>query len=380
MKKTTIMKKTTLTILTTLIVATMTFAQFDHSKLSRYSQQIENLEENIDKKDNEYDLYKSDFEDEIDNLDYEDDPLSALTQRVELLEEKQQKFEDVTEQKESFNIDISQIRYEVGLLVIKDMIEYLGTLQSQFASLDFQRSYTDLSSPNTFPTFQQNINHLTEKSIRKGFTLPDMDMGNAFLNTAYFLTRSIVSERRDKHNLTQETLCILDFTSQASCNLPIINFDLQYLTSELGKMNHDFNMLFGEYTSKVGYSNTFDNYISGHSDNLDSDLIPNYFTMLKNESETQRNRQLRDINFALSKVMDAYNEYERFVGQGLAYYKKFSSITNTLNPQCDNSAISTELQTRFDNMQHKLERAQLDFEKAYRGKIKQTYLKQLIEM
>lgn len=374
------MKKTTLTILTTLIAVTMTFAQFDHNKLARYQKDIESIQGKIDNKDNEYDLYRSDFEDEIDNLDYENDPLSALTQRVELLEEKQQKFEDITEQKENFNVDVTQVRYEVGLLVIKDMIEYLSTLQSQFASLDFQRSYTDLSSPNSFPTFQQNINHLTEKSIKKEFTLPDMDMGNAFLNTAYFLTRSIVSERKDKHNLTQETLCILDFTSRASCNLPIINFDLQYLTSELEKMNHDFNTLFAEYTSKVGYSNTFDNYIRGHSDNLDSDLIPNYFTMLKNEGETQRNRQLRDINFALSKVMDAYQEYERFVGQGLAYYEKFSSIANTLSPQCDNPITSAEIQTRFDNMQQKLERAQLDFEKAYRGKIKQTYLKQLIEM
>ena len=367
-------------MLTALIVTTMTFAQFDHNQLARYYKQIQNFEDNIDKKDYEYDLYASDFEDKIDNLDYEDDPLTAITQRVELLEEKQQKFEEITEQKENFDIDITQMRYEVGLLVLKDMIEYMGALQSQFASLDFQRSYADLSNLNTFPTFQQNIERLAEKSVKKEFTLPDMNMGNAFLNTAYFLTRSIVSERKDKHNLTQETLCLLDFTSQASYTLPIISYDLQYLTSELEKMTHDFNTLFGEYTSKVGYHKTFDDYIRGHSDNLDSELIPYYFTALKDETETKRNRQLRDINFALSKVMDAYQEYERFVGQGLAYYQKFSSIATGLNPQCDNPTIYAEIQTRFDNMQHKLERAQLDFEKAYRGKIKQTYLKQLIEM
>jgi len=375
------MKTTALTILSVLI-ATMTFAQFDHNKLSRYYQQIERLENDIDKQDEKFDLYRSDYEDELDELDEleDDNPLSALTQRVELLEEKQEKLEEVTEMKEDISVDVTQIRYEVGLLVIKDMIEYLGTLQSQFTSLDFQHSYADLSNPNNFPTFQQNIERLTEKSIRKEFTLPDMSMGNAFLNTAYFLTRSIVSDRKDKHNLTQETLCILDFTSQASCNLPIISFDLQYLTSELEKMNHDFNALFNEYTAKVGYNSTFDDYIRGHSDNLDIELIPNHFAMLKEQNETQRNRKLRDINFAMKKVMDAYQEYERFVGQGLAYYQKFSSIAQTLNPQCDNPAISTELQTRFDNMQHKLSRAKLDFEKAYRGKIKQTYLKQLIEM
>lgn len=373
------MKKTTLTILGALI-ATFTFAQFDYDKLSRYHKQIEHLESQIDKKNETYDLYKSDFDDALDDLDYEDDPLTAITKRVEILEEKQEKFEEVTEQKEDISIDVTQVRYEVGLLVIKDMIEYLGTLQSQFASLDFQRSYADLSNPNGFPTFQQNIGHLTEKSLKKEFTLPDMNMGNAFLNSVYFLTRSIVSDRKDKHSITKETLCILDFTSQASCNLPIISFDLQFLTSELEKMTHDFNSLFNEYTAKVGYQNTFDDYIRGHSDNLDIELIPEYFADLKNETETQRNRKLRDINFAMTKVMDAYQEYERFVGQGLAYYQKFSSIANTLNPQCDNQAISAELQTRFDNMQYKLNRAQLDFEKAYRGKIKQTYLKQLIEI
>ncbi len=373
------MKRIILSILSVLI-ATLTFAQFDYDKLSQYSIAIDNIKGEIEKQDDNFDLFMLDYEDEIDDLDYEDNPLGALTKRVELLESKQEKFEEVTQMKETISVDVTQIRYQVGLLVIKDMIEYLSTLQSQFASLDFQRSYADLSNPNTFPTFQQNVEHITEKSLRKEFTLPDMSMGNAFLNTVYFLTRSIVSDRKDKHSITQETLCILDFTSQASCNLPIISFDLQFLSYELEKMTHDFNTLFNEYTAQVGYRGNFESYIQGHSDNLDTELIPEYFEALKQENETQRNKKLRDINFGMKKIMDAYQEYEGFVGQGLAYYQKFETIANTLTPQCDNQTISTEIQTRFDNMEYKLNRAKLDFEKAYRGKIKQTYLKQLIDM
>lgn len=371
------MKKGTLTILS-IFLYTLCFCQFDNDKLSYYSSQLESIETKFDQqKDNiESDLAR--YNKTLDTLGKEAKPLDALLKRVEILEGKQQRMVEISTQEQHRAIELSRVRYEVGLLVIKDIIEYLNTLQSQFSSIDFQQSYADLSNPNSFPIYRQNVERLKEKPIRKEFTLPQMDMGNAFFNTAYFLTHAIVSNRKDKGEITQQTICILDFTSEASNNLRIISFDLQYLSSELQKMTINFDELFRNYTSKVGYNMGFNDYIIGDGDMLDTELIPIYFETLKGDNEVERSKKLRDINYSIKKIMDAYQEYEIFVRQGLAYYEKFALIISTISPQCEDQIIAADIQARFENMSYKLNRAKLDFEKAYRGKIKQTYLKQLI--
>lgn len=375
------MKKGTLTILS-IFLYTLCFCQFDYDKLDYYAGQLESIETKFDQQKNNIEADLARYNNTLDTLGKEAKPLDALLKRVEILEGKQQRMAEISTQEKHRAIELSRIRYEVGLLVIKDIIEYLNTLQSQFSSIDFQESYADLSNPNSFPIYRQNIERLKEKPVRKEFTLPEMGMGmgmsNAFFNTAYFLTHAIVSNRKDKSEITQQTVCILDFTSEASNNLRIISFDLQYLSSELQKMTINFDELFRNYTAKVGYSMGFNDYITADGDLLDTDLIPGYFEALQNDNEVERSKKLRDINYSIKKIMDAYQEYEIFVRQGLAYYEKFALIVSTLTPQCEDQIISADIQARFENMSYKLNRAKLDFEKAYRGKIKQTYLKQLI--
>lgn len=358
-------------------MATVCHAQFDENQLEKFSEEIQGIEDKFKKREKNLKKDVESLNDQISELKKQKASLENIVKRVEALEEKQGKLEELSGEERQKEIELIKVRYETGLLVIKDMIEFLKTLKSQFSGLDFQESYSSLANPNTYPSYKANTNYLKQKLLKKGFTLPDIDMGNILLNTVYSISRSLVSGQENKHDITKELVCVLDFTSKASADLRIVHYDLEFLTYELDKMIISFESLFEDYTRLVGYKRNFSLYIGDEHDNLDDELVPAYFKVLPSKDDAELEKELKSLKFGLKKTIDAYQEYEMFVRQGLAYYEKFESIVTRLEPNCSTTNISKEMQAQYQSMRNKLQKAKSDFEGAYKGKIKQTYIKQL---
>ena len=318
------------------------------------------IEDEFDQKDQELKTSLKRLEQELEQLRSGSDELSIenLSKRIAALEEKQQLVDKRDTAFRIEEIQLLEIRYEAGLLVIKDMIELMKTAKSQYSSLDFQNSYSELSNPNKFSAYGQNLSFLKEKLVKQGLTLPDINLGNVVLNTAYSITQSIVSKKDDKNSKIEELICILDFTSESSANLRIVQYDLEYLIASVDTLSLKFEQLFETYTNVVGYNESFENYITDLNDKLDSDVVPKFFLQLKQQPNNIDKSVLKDLSFGLNMVADAHQEYVGFISQNIAYYKKFNIIMGDLEPRCISSpSLQIVLERKFDESKNKLIRA-----------------------
>ena len=58
-----------------------------------------------------------------------------------------------------------------------------------------------------------------KKLVKKGLTLPDIDMQNVMLNAVYAITRSMVSIQDNKNDKTRELVCILEKVLEGNVDL-----------------------------------------------------------------------------------------------------------------------------------------------------------------
>jgi len=347
------------------------FGQIDEIKLKQLNDSIAAVESKFKEKDLKYQQVIKDLNDKLKSS-------ANLSTRLDALEKKQNIIETINEDAYIKNIELTQLRYEGGLLVIKDIMLLLDALQSQYISLDFQQSYNDISNPNQYPEYAQNIAFLKKKLVRSGLTLPDINLGNPILNVAYTITRSVVSDQPDKDNKIAELVCILDFSSQASQNLNIVKNDLKYLQFTLSKMIISYEEIFKNYALIVGYKKTFRVYLADPNDNM-AELTKTYFASLKVKDHLTQEKELKSLRFQLKKIIDAHLEFDIYIRQGLAYYEKFELIMTDLVPSCTIIALQAKLTTSHATVKTKLTNAKKSFENAYLDKIKQSYIRQLNE-
>lgn len=367
--------KQKLTALTLMIFSfSCLYAQTDSTKLKEFSQNLVDIEKKFTDRENKIlDSLKA-LNKQIDLLKGSKD----LAKRIDALEKKLESLDQLDKVTATKDVELVKVRYEAGLLVIKDIIELLKALKSQYSSLNFQQSYNQLSNPNNYSEYQQNLDFLKKKLVKGGLSLPDLNLNNAFLNVAYSIARSVVSGQSDKDNKINELVCILDFSSRANQELSSVNTDLQYLQFALDKMLINYKELFSNYTSIVGYKRAFEEYISNADDDI-PELIKTYFDKLSKKEATDKEKELKTLKFQLKKIADSYLEYEIYIRQGLAYYEKFELIIKNIQPNCQVQTLKDKIQTNYDAVKKNLSDAKASFEDAYKGKIKQSYIKQLSE-
>lgn len=317
---------------------------------------------------------------EITKLNEELTSLSAdqLGKRIEALEKKQQNLGLLKRNEQDKEIALYQTKYEAGVLIIKDIIESMQKLKSQYDAVSFNDSYRSLSNPQQYPLFAENVKFLKEKLIKKGLTLPPLSLANPILNSVYGLAQGLVSDQDNKDEKIEELICILDFTSLVSQDLNVIKFDLIYLQYSIDKMLLDDQDLFDSYTNLVNYNDDFNTYIRDADEDL-SDKIEQYFKEIKTKEIAMKERDLKIIKFQLQKVMDAYLKYEMFTAQNSAYYEKFDLIIRNIEPNCGNPIVQAEMHAKYDEVRDKLQKAKTSFNMAFSGTIKQSYLKELIQ-
>ena len=367
--------KTKFTLLLCVLTTSICFGKIEVEELNKFENKIVEIETKFDQE-------QSNLISEIETLNNQLSSLnsSQLTLRVEALEQKQENIEKLQVSQQNKEIEIYKTKYSVGVLIIKDIIQSIEKLKSQYDAVSFNDSYKDLSNPNNYSQYSDNLDFLQKKLVKKGLTLPKLDIPNPFLSTVYGIAQGLVSKQDNKDDKINDINCILNFTSRASQELNIVKYDLIYLQQSIDKMISDYNEIFKSYTSLVEYDKSFVDYIRNADDDLDK-KIKTLFTKI-NSSSTELKEKEKAINstkFQLKKIMDAYLKYEMFIAQNTAYYEKFDLIISSISPTCGNPTVNQEIKTKYDTVKDKLDTAKESFTKAFSGTIKQSYLKKLIQ-
>jgi hypothetical protein len=342
-------------------------------ELKEYDKQIMDIQARFEVK-------QSELIEEIERLNLELDALSSnqLEERIQTLEKKQSSIEQLRKNEQEKEIELYRTKYEAGVLVIKDIIESLQKLKSQYDAVAFNDAYRDLSDPNHYPQYVQNIEYLKKKLVKRGLSLPEIDMLNPFLNAAYGVTRAIVSGQPDKDQKARELNCILDFTLMASQELNIVKYDLIYLEYSIDKLLRDSEELFRSYTRVVDYNKDFATYISDPNDQL-AEKMEAYFHHVNGSELNTVEKEVQTIKYQLQKVMDGYIKYELFISQNTAYYEKFELIINEIEPTCPDAETSVYIREKYRVVKERLSQAKDSFISAFSKTIKQSYLKELIQ-
>lgn len=367
------MNKHKISFLSLLFSPLLVFAQVEVEELKEYDQQIVDIQARFEVK-------QSELIEEIERLDQELDALSSnqLEERIQTLEKKQSSIEQLRKNEQEKEIELYRTKYQAGVLVIKDIIESLQKLKSQYAAVAFNDAYRDLSDPNHYPQYVQNMEYLKKKLVKRGLSLPEVDMMNPILNAAYGVTRAIVSGQPDKNQKARELNCILDFTLMASQELNIVKYDLIYLQYSIDKLLRDSEELFRSYTRVVDYDKDFDRYIRDPNDQL-AEKMEGYFHQINGSDLSTVEKEVQTIKYQLQKVMDGYIKYELFISQNTAYYEKFELIINEIDPSCEDPATDAYIQEKYKVVKERLSQAKNSFINAFSKTIKQSYLKELIQ-
>jgi len=348
-------------------------AQVEVAELKKVNNQLVEIQTKFDTK-------QSELLDDIEKLNTDLKSLNAnqFGKRVGVLEKKQSILDSLKVNEQNKEVLVYETKYKAGVLIIKDIIESLKALKSQYEAVKFNNSYQELTNPNKYTKYNQNLNFLKKKLVKKGLTLPELNLGNSVLNSVYAITRGIVSCQKDKDENIQQLYCILDFTSSASQELTIVKYDLKYLEFSIDKMLLNYENLFQSYTSLVGYQNDFETYKTDPNENL-QEKIKEYFESIGKIEISKKDKLIKSTKFELKQVIDAHVNYENFIAQNTAYYEKFELIINGINPSCSNAQVNLAIKSKYDVVKDNLATAKQSFKNAFSNTIKQSYLRDLIQ-
>jgi hypothetical protein len=348
-------------------------AQVEVSELKKVNNQLVEIQTKFDTKQSELleDIGKL-------NSDLKTLNTNQFSKRIKVLEKKQNIIDSLKVNEQNKEVLVYETKYKAGVLIIKDIIESLKALKSQYVAVKFNTSYQELTNPNKYAEYSQNLDFLKKKLVKKGLTLPDLNLGNSVLNSVYAITRGIVSGQKDKDENISQLYCILDFTSSASQELTIIKYDLKYLEFAIDKMLEDYENLFKSYTTLVGYKNDFTTYKTDQNENLE-EKIKEYFESIGSIEISKKDKLIKSTKFELKQVIDAHVKYENFITQNTAYYEKFELIINNINPNCSNAQINLAIKDKYDIVKNNLATAKQSFKDAFSNTIKRSYLKDLIQ-
>lgn len=348
-------------------------AQVEVAELKKVNNQLVEIQTKFDSKQSELlkDIEKL-------NTDLKSLNTNQFSKRISVLESKQAILDSLKINEQNKEVLVYETKYKAGVLIIKDIIESLKALKSQYEAVKFNNSYQELTNPNKYAEYNQNLEFLKKKLVKKGLTLPDLNLGNSILNSVYAITRGIVSDQKDKDKNIEQLYCILDFTSSASQELTIIKYDLKYLEFSIDKMLLDYENLFKSYTSLVGYQNDFATYKNDPNENL-QEKIKEYFENIRSIEISKKDKLIKSTKFELKQVIDAHVNYENFIAQNTAYYEKFELIINGISPTCSDANVNLSIKNKYEVVKNNLATAKQSFKDAFSNTIKQSYLRDLIQ-
>ena len=256
-------------------------------------------------------------------------------------------------------------RYRRSIDLLKSLYEKILALDHHFSSLETHQHILSLSNPLSYPEFEKTREIIQER-MQKRFKLelPEMLNSNPYVSTTFAMVGSLLGS--GKASERQENLasiaCILDFTLKMHADLHVIYFETEYLKDANFNLKERAEELFLNCADVIGYENALED-CREEDDWEDLYQRIDYFEKsLRQQSTEEINREIRDLQFAVNRVVEFTHLYTRFIEQGNKYYRKFERIVDNFDHE---RQCSDKLPADFTLLKREISQSLEKFTTAY---------------
>ena len=233
--------------------------------------------------------------------------------------------------------DISKLRYQKGLQIIKILYEKILSLDHHFAAVRTFNEISNLSNPNHYPDFlkaKQSMQKQTDK--KKQFDLGAILDKNIVTSVVYSFINILNSPapKDEKENDLKNIECIIDFTLQMHQDLKTIFYETSFLQQSNESLKADIEQLFKDYTKPIKYDSTLS--LCRTNDDWDrvAELLEKYMLNLKQciatkETDAKIYKLQVNLEFPIDRLLQFIGSYNNFISQGEKYYEKFKVVLNS---------------------------------------------------
>ncbi len=307
---------------------------------------------------------------EQDICKFQESQFTSDRQIVNLLLQKEKLRTQLENLEDDFQTELSKVRYEKGIELIKMLYEKILGLDHHFTSLQTYQNVIMLSNPNTFPEFQSAKDVINNRLGKKNaIQLPSLLETNPYISMTYSLVSTFFGngEKKKKEADLDKIACILDFTVRMNADLNTIYYETEFLKEHNRSLKAECIELFKDYSKVVSYHTTLpecrkeddweqlDELLETYMRELESDL--------KDPSRTRKVYKMQvDLEFSIDRLLQFMEKYNAFISQGEKYYQKFQTI---LNNYTNESVCQSQLPRQFTDLKKDIEMSILKFNEAY---------------
>ena len=305
---------------------------------------------------------------------------------VRLLMEKIELKEELKKLEVSLELDMTKLRYQKGMELIRMLYEKILGLDHHFSSLKTHQNVNALSNPNSFPEFQEGQEQL-KKRLRKdnSLNLPGILNTNPYLSSTVSIISSFIGSGGTKERETdlENISCIIDFTARMNSELSTIYYETEFLRESNATLKEECIQLFEDYTKVIKYYSQLD--VCRREDDWESvyesldNLIDELEALMDSDLPSDRTKLMKrqiDLEFSVDRLISFINQYNAFISNGEKYYQKFLIIvSNYPNEEICNG----KLPDNFKNLRGDIEFSINKFNEAYNiAALKGSKLKDLL--
>jgi hypothetical protein len=307
-------------------------------------------------------------------------------QTVALLLQKTKLEQELKLMAEVYDVNLTKLRYQKGLELIRLLYEKILGLDHHFSSLQTYQNIMSLSNPNSYPEFQQ-IQELLEQRLKKenAVKMPSLFSSNPYLSTTFSLVASLIGDGRkeDKEQDLEQVSCILDFTVRMNSELATIYYETEYLKEGNNSLKKECIQLFDDYVQVINYFTALDKCRKEDDWETVYEYLDKFVVgideAVKNEDVGPGSKaydQLVDLEFSVDRLLDFLDSYNTFISQGEKYYQKFQIIATSY---ANEDHCQSKLPREFSDLKKDIEYSILKFNEAYNiAALKGSKLKDLL--
>jgi len=301
---------------------------------------------------------------------FQESQFTSNRQLVNLLLEKEKLRSQFEDAEEDFQTELSKIRYEKGIELIKMLYEKILGLDHHFTSLQTYQNVIMLSNPNTFPEFQGAKDVIKNRLGKKNsIQLPSMLETNPYISMTYSLVATFFGngEKKKRESDLDKIACILDFTVRMNADLNTIYYETEFLKEHNRSLKAECIELFKDYSKVVSYHTTLPECRKEDDWEQLDELLESYMvqleTDLKDPTRTRNVYKMQvDLEFSIDRLLQFMEKYNAFISQGEKYYQKFQTI---LGNYSNETVCESQLPRQFTDLKKDIEMSILKFNEAY---------------
>lgn len=272
----------------------------------------------------------------------------SIEKKVDLLIEKLEITNAISEVANAQFLEISKIRYLKGIQVIRLLYGKILALDHHFAAVSSFHDINSISNPNSFPEFiraKADIQNAQDR--RQGFDLTAVLGNNVYTSVVHTLVSVFTgtgNSKQEKSKQISEIECILDFTLSVHDDLNTIYFETAFLQKQNENIKQDILQLFNDFTQPIKYKSGLEEFRQSDDwDGLRSELdtyLDDLRNILKDNTQQDRSRRMRvNLEFPTDRLLQFINQYNTFINQGTNFYEKFYIMLDSYEEksQCANT-------------------------------------------